>query len=110
MSKEIAIRFIEEVRENKRAVELLKSKGTLTDKEELAKLLAEMAAESGKEISEEDFAEALKEIDAAVRQKTDAAAADLEVLADEDLKNVAGGGCDWLWFCSQDWMSIQTVG
>ena len=51
-----------------------------------------------------------KEIDAAVRQKTDAAAADLEVLADEDLKNVAGGGCDWLWFCSQEWMSIQTVG
>ena len=44
MSKEIAIRFIEEVRENKHAVELLKSKGTLTDKEELAKLLAEMAA------------------------------------------------------------------
>ena len=91
-------------------IEELKNKEALRDKKETAKLPAETAADSGEEISAEDFAEALKEIDAAVRQKTDAAAADLEVLADEDLKNIAGGDCDWLWFYSQEWMSIQTVG
>ena len=90
--------------------ETLKSVKSLENIEETAKLLAEAAAASGEEITAEDFKQALEEIEAAVRKKTDAAASDLAEIADEDLKNVPGGDCDWLWFCSGEWMTIQTVG
>ena len=110
MSKETAIRFLEKARNNESVKEALKSVRTLEDKEKAAKLLAETAAKSGEDITADDFAQALEEMEKAARRKTDSAASEMEALDDEDLKNVAGGGCDWLWFCSKEWMTIQTVG
>ena len=110
MSKENAIRFLEKARDNESVKEALKSVKTPEDKKEAAKLLADIAARNGEDIAAEDLAQALEEMEAAARSRTDSAASDIEALEDEDLKNVAGGGCDWLWFCSKDWMTIQTVG
>ena len=105
MSKESAVRFLEKARENERVIEALKSRETAWDIEEIAKLLAETAAGSGEDIQAEDFAEALEEIEAAVRRKTDAVVSDMEAIDDEELKNVAGGGCDWFFTCSQDFLN-----
>ena len=67
MSKEIAIRFLRELRTNEKAKEL------------------------GEDISAEDITQALEEIEAEIHQKTKAVSADMVELEDDDLEDVAGG-------------------
>ena len=55
MSKLHTARFPETARENGRVIEELKNREALRDKKEMTKLPAETAADSGEEISAEDF-------------------------------------------------------
>lgn len=92
MSKESAIQFLEKVRENESILPSLNNQETSRDKEGMAKQFAEIAAEMGEDISAEDFKEALEEIEAEVRQRTENAVSDMKVLEDDDVEEVAGGG------------------
>ena len=91
MSKESAIKFLRELKTNEKAKELLEGRERPKNKDEALKAYAEIAAELGEEISPEDFARALEEIEAEIHQKTEAVSADMEELKDDDLENVAGG-------------------
>ena len=62
---------MENFRENKSVEELLKSKEKPEDVKSLARILSEVAAELGEDISQEAFMEALEENESAVRQRTD---------------------------------------
>ena len=92
MSKESAIKFLRELKTNEKAKELLQGRERPKNKEDAIKAYAEVAKELGEDISPEDFAEALKEIEAEIHQKTKAVSADMEELKDDDLGDVAGGG------------------
>ena len=103
MSKESAIKFLREVRTNEKAKELLKGKEKPKSKEDAIKAYAEVAKELGEDISPEDFAEALEEIEAEIHQRTEAVSADMQELKDDDLEGVAGGNyyelCDEVYYC-----------
>ena len=112
MSKETAIKFLRELKTNEEAKELLQGRERPKTKEDAIKAYAEVAKELGEDISPEDFAEALKEIEAEIHQKTEAVSADMVELKDDDLENVAGGGnsyCDTFefeWCEENDWCVI----
>ena len=75
-------------------------------KDEALKAYTEIAAELGEDISPEDFAKALEEIEAEIHQKTEAVSADMVELEDNDLENVAGGhifNCDEILLCGLDY-------
>lgn len=91
MSKENAIEFLEQLRENEIAEQKMKRKGKLEDSKSMAQALSEVASEMGKEISPEDFAKALETFEAEMRERTDSVISDIESVADEELENVAGG-------------------
>ena len=59
-------------------------------------MCAKIAADLGEDISFEDLAEALKEIEAGICQKAEAASAQMVKLEDDDVENVAGGE-GWCW-------------
>ena len=91
MSKESAVKFLRELRTNEKAKELLQGRERPKNKEDAIKAYAEVAKELGEDISPEDFAQALEEIEAEIHQKTKAVSADMEELKDDDLEGVAGG-------------------
>ena len=119
MSKENAIIFLRELKTNEKAKELLQGREKPKSKEDAIKAYAEVAKELGEDISPEDFAEALKEIEAEIHQKTEAVSADMVELEDNDLEGVAGGesGCaytvdfsDWCGMedsCSSIWVVYE---
>ena len=107
MSKESAIRFLRELGTNEKAQKLLQSKEAPKSKDDIIKAYAEVATELGEELSPEDVAIALEEIETEIRQKTKAASSDIAELEDEDLENVAGGD-GWCWsdyWCVMFWES-----
>ena len=91
MSKESAIKFLRELRTNEKAKELLRGRERPKDKEDAIKAYAEVAAELGEDISPEDFAQVLEEIEAEIHQKTETVSSDMKELEDDDLQDVAGG-------------------
>ena len=91
MSKESAIKFLRELKTNEKAKDLLQGRERPKSKEDAIKAYAEVAKELGEDISPEDFAQALEEIEAEIHQRTEAVSADMEELKDDDLENVAGG-------------------
>ena len=106
MSKESAIKFLRELKTNEKAKELLQGREKPKSKEDAIKAYAEVAKELGEDISPEDFAQALEEIEAEIHQKTKALSADMEELKDDDLENVAGGhifNCDEILLCGLDY-------
>lgn len=96
MSKESAIRFLKELRTNEKARELLQGLKIPESKEDKIKVCAKIAADLGEDISFEDLAEALEEIEAGICQKAEAASAQMVKLEDDDVENVAGGE-GWCW-------------
>ena len=91
MSKESAIKFLRELRTNEKAKELLQGMERPKNRDDAIKAYAEVAKELGEDISPEDFAQALEEIEAEIHQKTKAVSADMQELEDDDVENVAGG-------------------
>ena len=107
MSKESAIRFLRELGTNEKAQKLLQSKEVPKSKDDIIKAYAEVATELGEELSPEDVAIALEEIETEIRQKTKAVSSDIAELEDEDVENVAGGD-GWCWsdyWCVMFWES-----
>ena len=104
MSKESAIRFLRELGTNEKAQKLLQSKEAPKSKDDIIKAYAEVATELGEELSPEDVAIAVEEIETEIRQKTKAASSDIAELEDEDVENVAGGR-GWCW--SDYWCVIM---
>ena len=96
MSKESAIRFLKELRTNEKARELLQGLKIPESKEDKIKACAKIAADLGEDISFEDLADALKEIEAGICHKAEAASAQMVKLEDDDVENVAGGE-GWCW-------------
>ena len=75
-------------------------------RDDAIKAYAEVAKELGEDISPEDIAKALEEIEAEIHQKTEAVSADMVELEDNDLENVAGGhifNCDEILLCGLDY-------
>ena len=91
MSKESAIKFLRELKTNEKAKELLEGRERPKSKDDAIKAYVEIAAELGEDISPEDFARALEEIEAEIHQRTEAVSADMVELQDDDLEGVAGG-------------------
>ena len=87
MSRESAVRFLKEMVTNEQAKKLLQAKAPKNTEESL-KAYVEIAAELGREISEEDFAAAREELEAEIRQNSENASKEMMKLDDED---VAGG-------------------
>ena len=107
MSKESAIRFLRELGTNEKAQKLLQSKEAPKSKDDIIKAYAEVATELGEELSPEDVAIAVEEIETEIRQKTKAASSDIAELEDEDVEDVAGGE-GWCWsdyWCVMFWNS-----
>ena len=105
MSKESAIKFLRELKTNEKAKELLQGREKPKSKEDAIKAYAEVAKELGEDISPEDFAQALEEIETEIHQKTKAVSSDIQELEDDDLENVAGGhifNCDKILLCGLD--------
>ena len=96
MSKESAIRFLRELGTNEKAQKFLQSKEAPKSKDDIIKAYAEVATELGEELSPEDVAIAVEEIETEIRQKTKAASSDIAELEDEDVEDVAGGA-GWCW-------------
>ena len=90
MSKESAIRFLKELRTNEKAKDLLQGLGKPASIEDKIKACAKIAHDLGEDVSFEDLAEALKEIEAGICQKAEAASAQMVKLEDDDVENVAG--------------------
>ena len=110
MSKESAIKFLRELKTNEKAKELLQGRKRPKTKEDAIKAYAEVAKELDEDISPEDFAEALEEIEAEIHQKTKAVSADMQELKDDDLENVAGGhifNCDEILLCGLDYAACD---
>ena len=108
MSKESAIRFLRELGTNEKAQKLLQSKEAPKSKDDIIKAYAEVATELGEELSPEDVAIAVEEIETEIRQKTKAASSDIAELEDEDVEDVAGGDGGWCWsdyWCVMFWNS-----
>ena len=106
MSKESAIKFLRELRTNEKAKELLQGMERPKNRDDAIKAYAEVAKELGEDISPEDIAKALEEIEAEIHQKTEAVSADMVELEDNDLENVAGGhifNCDEILLCGLDY-------
>lgn len=100
MSKESAIRFLRELGMNEKAQKLLQSKEVPKSKDDIIKAYAEVATELGEELSPEDVAIALEEIETEIRQKTKAVSSDIAELEDEEVEDVAGGRghpVEWCW-------------
>ena len=96
MSKESAIQFLRELGTNEKAQKLLQSKEAPKSKDDIIKAYAEVATELGEELSPEDVAIAVEEIETEIRQKTKDASSDIAELEDEDVEDVAGGD-GWCW-------------
>ena len=96
MSKESAIRFLREMRSNEKTKDLLQGLGNPESIEDKIKACAKIAHALGEDVSYEDLADALEEIEAGIRHKAEAVSSDIAELEDEDVENVAGGD-GWCW-------------
>ena len=96
MSKESAIQFLRELGTNEKAQKLLQSKEAPKSKDDIIKAYAEVATELGEELSPEDVAIAVEEIETEIRQNTKDASSDIAELEDENVEDVAGGD-GWCW-------------
>ena len=100
MSKESAIRFLREMRSNEKTKDLLQGLGKPASIEDKIKACAKIAHDLGEDVSYEDLADALEEIEAGIRHKAEAASSDIAELEDEDVEDVAGGRghpIEWCW-------------
>ena len=88
MSRESAIQFLKELGTNEKAQKLLQSKEAPKSKDDIIKAYAEVATELGEELSPEDVAIAVEEIETEIRQKTKDASSDIAELEDEDVEDV----------------------
>ena len=95
MSKESAIQFLRELGTNEKAQKLLQSKEAPKSKDDIIKAYAEVATELGEELSPEDVAIAVEEIETEIRQNTKDASSDIAELEDENVEDVAGGDMCW---------------
>ena len=91
MSKESAIKFLRELKTNEKAKELLQGRERPKNKEDAIKAYAEVAKELGEDISAEDIAQALEEIEAEIHQKTEAVSVDKVEVNNGDVEVVACG-------------------
>ena len=107
MSKESAIRFLREMRSNEKTKDLLQGLGKPASIEDKIKACAKIAHDLGEDVSYEDLADALEEIEAGIRHKAEAASAQMVKLEDKDVENVAGGeGLCWSdYWCVIFWQS-----
>ena len=90
MSKENAKRFLDELDQNEKALEMLKEMKD-ADSEEDIRLLASAARETGYDTTEEEIREILENAKATVIQESDEAAEQFKKLSREDVDAVAGG-------------------
>ena len=118
MSKETAIKFLRELRTNEKAKELLQGRERPKNREEAIKAYAEIAAKLGEDISQEDFAWSLEEIETEIHQRTETVLADMEELEDDELGDVVGGkdnpecvyNVDYSGWCeSNDWCVLFDI-
>ena len=100
MSKESALKFLNTLGKNERAKELLKDRQKPESLEDQAKIYSEIAAELGEQITAEDFRKAVQYMQEQVLKKTEAAAAAIQALEDDDVEDVAGG---FYYVESYDW-------
>ena len=91
MSKENAIKFLKEYRDNEEAVKILKQYPEPKTLDEAITQVFETAGKLGIQITKEEMMEALQELKEERKAKTDAATNDLQSLDDDDLEDVAGG-------------------
>ena len=91
MSKESAKQFLNEYRDNEEALKYLNECPQPKSQDEAIIQLTEAAGKMGMTITAEEIAEALQEIQEEQKTRTDAATSDLEMLADADVGDVAGG-------------------
>ena len=94
MSKESAIKFLRELKTNEKAKDLLQGREKPKSKEDAIKAYAEVAKELGEDISAEDCAAALEEIEIEIHHNAEIVSADIVELNDDDIENVAGGICE----------------
>lgn len=91
MSKETAIQFLKNYRNDEEAMKLLAQYPQPQSAEEAIPQLLETAGKLGIQITEEELAEAIQELKDEQKAKTDAATEDMQALDDSDLDDVAGG-------------------
>lgn len=83
--------FLDELTTNPKAIEKLQAKGELKTNEEKLQAILEIGKDLGYELSAEELSEALKEKAAALKERTDAQAEEVETLDDDELATAAGG-------------------
>ena len=91
MSKENAKQFLNEFRNNKEAMELLKGYPKAKTQDESIRQIAEVAGKMGIQVTVEEMSEAANELRAERKAQTDASVNKMQKLNDTDLKNVDGG-------------------
>ena len=90
MSKENAKRFLDELDQNEKALEMLKEMKD-ADSEEEIRLFASAARETGYDTTDEEIREILENAKAMQIQESDEAAEQVKKLSREDVDGVAGG-------------------
>ena len=88
MSKESAVQFLREYRSNEEA---RKKYPIPKNPDEAIAKLVEISGEQGIQITAEEMAEAVLELQEELKGRTDTAVNDMEALEDDDLEDVAGG-------------------
>ena len=91
MSKEKAKQFLKEYRDNEEAMKILKQFPEPKTDEEAISCFVEAAGKIGLQITEEEMAEAARELKEERKAKTDASIDDMRTLDIGDLEDVAGG-------------------
>ena len=91
MSKEKAKQFVKEYRDNEEAVKIMKQFPEPKTDEEAISCFVEVAGKIGLQITEEEMAEAARELKEERKTKTDASTHDIKELDIDDLEDVAGG-------------------
>lgn len=91
MSVEKAKEFLRECRRNEEAVRILEQLPRPKSQDEAIAQLVEAAGRIGIQITAEDVAEAVRELEQELRARTDAAADGLQAIDDDSLEEAAGG-------------------
>ena len=94
MAQEKIIELLDELRKDPKAQEALEKIKESKGAEEVTAILAALAKERGFEISEKDFAEAIKGAMEQRKAQTEEAAAQIERLSDDDVAQASGGKKD----------------
>ena len=91
MSKENAKQFLNEFRNNKEAMELLKGYPKAKTHDESIRQIAEVAGKMGIQVTVEEMSEASNELREERKAQTDDSVNKMQKLNDTDLENVDGG-------------------